>query len=605
MPVLADNVLSLAAFGLYPVRLHYPIFRDGQSGCSCSCGKPDCKAQGKHPVGNQWGKSATQDGDIIEAQWRDERWNVGIILGLCHGIPADKAVIDIEDDSIEGRALADTILRDFPCPTYTSGKSLHRLYRWSEGLPPVANMTIKGLEFRFGGKGKETQSVAPPSIHMSGLEYRWLDGMSLADIPLTPLPDHLCQYLCEEWAKTEAGSPGTTSTTDARKFRSPQGKIGVGARHHSLLIEANHLWRYAFQLWGINGIEEQERIDQVYMWLLGANLLVCDPPKTESEVHVICRSAQVHMTQIFGQEIDAKMQASAPTAAVNSDDRSFSAWLHASGIRLVYDPQFDPSVQDPDRIDEWACDWSMKYMTKADEDLVELVIPLGEGDSVGDCEQKSILMRVAEFDSAASVARKIQQESDGRINLGRTFPAWSWRTIWDGQYNDARRRNGITRGLREFLISAGLVEQRAEGTGGLCDQVEDLIDAMSGNLSRLLTAMAVWTNRGHRFEGRMKIVPGGDELTSMRTPEDPLTGYYAMPADTETETNNTAGESEGGVKVVLLVKLDELSRRYRQSYGSVVASRQISDAVESLGFVRKKFSHGPLSGRWFMKDINK
>jgi len=252
MSVVAADVVGLTSFGLYPVRLHYPIFRAGT--VFCSCGKNSCTAQGKHPVGNSWGKSATQDSDIIEAQWHDDQWNVGIILGLCHGIPADKAIIDIEDDSLEGRALADTILRDYPCPTYTSGKSMHRLYRWSENLPPVANMTIKGLEFRFGGKGKETQSVAPPSIHWTGAEYKWLDGMSLSDIPLTPLPDHLCQYLCDEWARNAATSPGITSTTDARKFRSPIGKTGVGARHHSLLIEAFSLRSLALNIWGINGI---------------------------------------------------------------------------------------------------------------------------------------------------------------------------------------------------------------------------------------------------------------------------------------------------------------------------------------------------------------
>ena len=591
MPVISADVLSLTSFGMYPVRLHYPIFRAGT--VYCSCGKSECKAQGKHPVGHSWGKSATQDSDVIESQWSVDQWNVGIILGLCHGIPADKAIIDIEDDSPEGRMFAERILCDYPCPTYTSGKSLHRLYRWSEGLPQVANMTIKGLEFRFGGKGKETQSVAPPSMHMSGAQYKWLDGMSLSDIPLTPLPDHIRQYLCEEWTKTESSSSGTTSSTDPRKFRSPQGKIGLGARHHSLLIEANNLWRKAFQIWGVNGIEDQEAIDQVWMWLMGANLMVCDPPKSEDEVHTLFRSSQTYMTNEFHKELAEKELATDPAASVvtddtgvaSADDRSFSAWLLRSGIKLVNDPLLDPTKPDPDRIDEWACDWSLKYITKADEELIELLIPVKTPDGV---DEKVVPLNAVILQSSAAVARKIVQDTNGAIILDRTFPFWSWRTVWEGQQNDARRRNGITRGLREYLTDRSTVEERNGGSGGLADQVEDLIEAMSGNLSRLQTAMAVWTNNGHKFVGRMKIVPGGDDLTSMRTPDDTQTGYYAT--------------DEG--EILLLVKSDELNKRYRGSYGGIVNSRQIIEAMASLGLKPKRFSKGPLSGRWYAKEIN-
>ena len=198
MPFVSE-ALDLAQHGLFPVRLHYPIFKSDR--VACSCGKPGCTSQGKHPLGVEWGKSATDDPEIIEQNFGSATWNVGIVLGLCHGIPADRAVIDVEDDSLEGRALADTLLADYPTPTYSSGKSLHRLYRWSEHLPLVANMTINGLEFRFGGKGLETQSVAPPSQHMNGSTYQWLPGKSLNDIPIIELPQHVIEYLQEESAR--------------------------------------------------------------------------------------------------------------------------------------------------------------------------------------------------------------------------------------------------------------------------------------------------------------------------------------------------------------------------------------------------------------------
>lgn len=52
-------------------------------------------------------------GDRPLEQWRDDRWNVGIVVRTVFGIPADKAIIDIEDDSPEGKVaiLSDTLLK--------------------------------------------------------------------------------------------------------------------------------------------------------------------------------------------------------------------------------------------------------------------------------------------------------------------------------------------------------------------------------------------------------------------------------------------------------------------------------------------------------------
>ena len=100
-----DGALKLASHGLYVVRLHYPIFDHQSKQVRCSCGRSECSAEGKHPVGAQWGKSATTDPDSIRDFWREADWNVGVLLGLGHGIPEDEAIIDIEDDTTEGRQL--------------------------------------------------------------------------------------------------------------------------------------------------------------------------------------------------------------------------------------------------------------------------------------------------------------------------------------------------------------------------------------------------------------------------------------------------------------------------------------------------------------------
>jgi hypothetical protein len=573
--VTVDNVVALAKHGLYPVRLHYPIFLENRVTCSCGNIACDGRSRGKHPVGSSWGKAATDDIEVLESQWENEKWNVGIVLGICHGIPSDKAIIDIEDDTPEGRELAETLLDGIDCPMYTSGKSTHRLFRWSEDLPPVANMTIDGLEFRFGGKGKETQSMAPPSVHFSGREYSWLPGKSLDDVPITKLPEHVIDWLKTQYALKESNAQKGSSSTDARKFRSPMGKIGVGGRHHSLLIQCNSLWRQAFKAEGWNCFEEQSVIDQVWMQIMGANVYVCDPPKTEAEVQVIFESSMSFMRKEFEAELEEKLAMAQPSPPKNDDDFTFGAWLHRNGISMKMD-QCGNEVN-PNRIDEWVCDWSMTYLTKGDEDVASIKIP--EID-------KEIIMKCQEFDKASSFARKVQQETNGKILLDRTFPIWDWEGIWHGKDNDKKKKNGITRGLREHLVNKSKVEDKSEHS--LTDQVEDLICSLAGqgaSKNSLINAFYARNESGFgKFTSRLKFAPGTEELTAIRIPEDPLTGYYPF---------------EDGV--ALLAKLDEVNRKFRGSYGGIVSSRQITEAMGTLGFKKDRIGRGALEGRWFIR----
>lgn len=573
MTIVADQVIDLTRHNFYPVRLHYPIFSGHET--RCSCGSPDCKGSiGKHPVASAWGKTATQDEDIIREQWQNP-WNVGIVLGPCHGIPADHAIVDIEDDTPEGREFAESlglgVAHGYPCPTYTSGKSLHRIFRWTPDLPESwgkATLTISGLEFRFGGHGKQSQSVAPPSVHQNGSEYRWVDGMSPDDIPIIPLPQHVIDLTRKASAERASKQTGLPGSTDVRKFRSPQGKLGVGARHHSLLIYANSLWRYAFQIWGINCVDDEDAVQQVWMWLASGNQYVCDPPKTESEVNVIFKSAQSFMYGEFCKELEEKQKLITPDSP--EWNRSLEHFLQKHGIRLVPDPALDPTTQDAGRIDEWQCDWKMKYVTKGDEDL-----------TVVEIRDWQIAMDSLEFAAPASFARKVQQETGGEFFLNQTFPMWNWKTIWEGQPNDKKKANGITRGLKEFLTRNAAVEEKKEN--GISDQIEDIIIAMIGNKDELVAGLQVYREHNHKFQGRMKIVPGGG-LTEMKDKDDPATGYYF-----------------DGTDIWLLVKLDEVSRRHRSAFGGTINSRQIQETLEALRFEKKQFRRGPMAGRWFAR----
>ena len=590
MSVVVQDVLALASFGMYPVRLHYPIFSTNPT--TCSCGSPTCfvdstkpnTSVGKHPVEKDWGKSSTDDTEVIEQRWSSAGWNVGIILGICHGIPADQAIIDIEDDSPEGRAFADILLDGFPSPCYSSGKSIHRLYRWTPNLPDTANMTINGLEFRFGGGSKATQSVAPPSVHYSGATYDWIEGKGLEDIPIIPLPDHIVAFLNEEHVATVAKGPKGTSSTDPHKFKSPQGMIGPGARHHSLLIYANHLWRIAFNTWGINEISEQEAADQVWMWLLGANKAVCDPPKSDAELQVLFQSSQSYMLGEFQRELEEKLALSyRPEPDLKLADEevfvetrdTFGNWLHKHGIHLLIDPEHAPTQMAPDRIDQWACDWSLSYITHADEEIVELSIPGFD---------KPITLKLLELSRAEAVGRRIQAETEGEFTLLRTFPLWDWLGIWEGRNNDKARKNGITRGLKEYLMTSAGVKAKIDG--GLQEQVEDIVSAMCGNIAEILTGVEYVEQHGKKIEGRLKMALGGGGITNIKMPEDTQTGYYMLDG-----------------KINMQVKLDEVNRRYRASFGTGIATRTISECFEQMGMKKESVKNGAGAGRWFLKEI--
>ena len=149
--------------------------------CTCSKGK-NCRSKGKHPRLNAWEKAATTDEEVIMGWW--SRWplsNVGLVWG------PDSGIIDIEFDDEVGRKNAETLLGECFTPSYRSKRSVHRLFKWQQGLPDEAVGHVGGLEVRTGTDGG-AQSIAPPSQHESGAVYEWLPGLSPDDVEPQPIP---------------------------------------------------------------------------------------------------------------------------------------------------------------------------------------------------------------------------------------------------------------------------------------------------------------------------------------------------------------------------------------------------------------------------------
>jgi bifunctional DNA primase/polymerase-like protein len=141
--LLLQSALEIAAAGLKVM----PVYQVDPSG-RCVCWKgARCTSPGKHPRINDWQREATDDEETICGWW--SRWpmsNLGIQWG------AHSNAIDIEFDNDQGRASADKYLGGIVTPSYESGRSIHRIFRF---VPAFAGLgatksgeKVEHLEFR-------------------------------------------------------------------------------------------------------------------------------------------------------------------------------------------------------------------------------------------------------------------------------------------------------------------------------------------------------------------------------------------------------------------------------------------------------------------------
>ena len=179
MSELARAALGYARRGWLVFPLHGIVNR------ACTCGRRNCSSPGKHPLVRRGLHEATTDGHAITAWWRKwKRANVGIATGADSGI----AVVDIDlprallslDRLIEP-GLPHTLVG------LTGGGGIHLVYASldaslgnSAGRLPGVPEELPGVDLRANGG----YVVGPPSVHVSGTRYEWLEEESpVADLP--------------------------------------------------------------------------------------------------------------------------------------------------------------------------------------------------------------------------------------------------------------------------------------------------------------------------------------------------------------------------------------------------------------------------------------
>ncbi len=158
------------SLGFQPIPL-YGLRTDG----SCQCGRPDCRASGKHPQGAGWQNKAPKDLDTIREVFRSHTGNIGIYL--------DNRYVLIDADGQEG---LDTLASFGQLPnTFAqqsgSGQGGHLVYRLG---PDQSADRITDRRFDAGVDVKiRGQFVAAPSQHKSGGRYEIVNWSSPAVLP--------------------------------------------------------------------------------------------------------------------------------------------------------------------------------------------------------------------------------------------------------------------------------------------------------------------------------------------------------------------------------------------------------------------------------------
>ncbi|PYC46595.1 hypothetical protein DI396_14965 [Litorivita pollutaquae] len=142
---------------------------------NCTCGKPDCRSPGKHPIAELFPKgqySATSNTAKIRRAFKKyPNANFGVIL------PPGMVVLDV--DGPEG---AETFKKLNLPPTLSvrTGRGTHYYFRVSEALPK-RKAPLPGIDIKDNASG---YLVGPPSMHKSGRRYRVRRGETrLAVLP--------------------------------------------------------------------------------------------------------------------------------------------------------------------------------------------------------------------------------------------------------------------------------------------------------------------------------------------------------------------------------------------------------------------------------------
>jgi hypothetical protein len=254
---LLDAALGYAGQGVrvFPV---WPVMK-APSGLACMCSKTiRCDSPGKHPMGNlvrRGLKDASADEKLIRHWWTSRPdANVGVDTERL-------VVIDIDPRHAGDRSLAELeLLNGSLPPTWRAKTGGGGTHLW---FAPPAGTVIRNSAGRLGA-GLDIRAaggyvIAPPSKHVSGGCYVWVNRG-----PLAPLP---------QWIITELAQPPTKSATPSTQWRElVTNAIAEGQRNQAVARLAGYLLR--------RYVDPIVALELLLVW----NYIRCKPPLSDAEV---------------------------------------------------------------------------------------------------------------------------------------------------------------------------------------------------------------------------------------------------------------------------------------------------------------------------------
>ena len=241
-----DYALKYAQIGWPVLPLHWIAKQ------KCSCGKPDCNSQGKHPLTKHGVKDASLDINIISAWFlKYPLANIGIATGKVSGVLA----LDIDprhggDDSLdiivkENGRVPDNVF------AITGSKGKHYLFKYPEKNGRCSTNLWRGIDTR----GDNGYIVVEPSNHISGDEYFWdAEANPLEGARLPDAPDWLLNRLSDNQnPKIDEPQAAQLKDREVKRIRKAFSYIPAGDRDQwykvGMALHATNAGDQAFGLW--------------------------------------------------------------------------------------------------------------------------------------------------------------------------------------------------------------------------------------------------------------------------------------------------------------------------------------------------------------------
>lgn len=217
-----DAALQLALLGMHVIPLAGVV--DGV--CTCANGAL-CRYSGKHPLITDWQHSASNDPDQIRAWFvAHPTANLGI-----HCAKSGLVVIDVDPrnrgheslgrlEELLSGALPSTV-EVCTGSSQVHGRNLrglHIYYRCDPGFQVKGNLSqlgLPGIDIKHNGF-----VVAPPSLHISGVEYEWAQGHSPRETDFAPASDEMLSLIARRSHNPRNEARTTETSTPWHELKS-------------------------------------------------------------------------------------------------------------------------------------------------------------------------------------------------------------------------------------------------------------------------------------------------------------------------------------------------------------------------------------------------